>query len=387
MAEIFTAPETALRMDQIRFADLFQGAITNASSTSVTYDLGNGYITQVVGTDLNPALSLGGPVSLVEQSLNGRVILTLHFDPGNNSSLTNLLFFAGREETLSDVSFGEVRITGSNTNDYLSAFDGNDYIFGGAGADTILGNAGNDHLYGQSAVAGPDDADLIMGGAGSDYIQGDAGADELHGDSGGDRIFGGADNDVIYGDAGNDTVNGNRGDDRIYGGINEDSVRGGQGNDRIFGESGNDILLGDLGNDTLEGGAGLDLMTGSAGHDMFTFRYGDAFFFKNAPSAYATDVITDFTPSSMLSATDDGIFVGYVPSAVLVATAATAAAAYDAAQALLAATPALKEFAAVQVGTDAYLFWNAIGDADTVDSAVKLLNVNASALGQGDFQG
>jgi len=256
-------------------------------------------------------------------------------------------------------------ITGSAQGDLMSGGDGHDILYGLGGQDTLNGDAGNDHIYGQSNLGGADGADSLSGGDGSDYLQGNAGNDTIDGGTGSDRINGGADNDSILGGTGNDSVNGNLGADTIDGGDGNDNLRGGQGDDLITGGNGDDVISGDK---------GLDTMTGGAGNDVFHFDAGSA-----AISGTATDVITDYAHGT------DHIGLDFQPVVVLDGgSQASFASAQSSAQALFDGHAGNHEVAAVQVGSDTYLFWGD-GGGDTINSAVMLQGVTSWSITTADF--
>lgn len=257
---------------------------------------------------------------------------------------------------------GNETITGTSIADVILGGGGHDDLFGGGGSDSLNGETGNDHLYGQSANGGADGADTIAGGDGNDYIQGNAGNDLLDGGNGSDRVNGGANNDVITSGAGNDTVNGNLGNDIISGGEGNDSLRGGQGDDSISGQEGTDVISGDLGWDTLSGGSG---------DDMFVFS-------GPASAAAAPDLIVDF------DAQQDRLAIGYQPIAILTDNQAGLSDAAVRAQQLFDGRAGNREVAAVQVGSDTYIFFSSNGGA-TADSAVQLQGVSATSIDAQDF--
>jgi serralysin len=266
---------------------------------------------------------------------------------------------------------GNDQLDGGSGSDWLYGGDGDDrivgsaasagesdYYMGGAGADTIGGGAGNDHIYGNdlTSVAGAvDAADSLSGGDGHDYIQGNAGADTIDGGAGNDRLYGGADNDAIQGGAGQDWLQGNRGADLLSGGAGNDTIHGGADND------------------TLTGGAGLDQMFGDGGSDRFAFGVGDAAFATTGGAAYATDHIVDFGNGA------DLIQLPFHVAAVLAGTAASAAAAYASATALLAGQSF--DVAAIGVGADTMLFYHGDGSAGAPVSAITLDHVGAGTIG------
>lgn len=267
----------------------------------------------------------------------------------------------------------DIILGSSGTIDSQGRLIESDYYMGGAGADQIVGGDGNDHIYGNSssAVAGTSDgSDTLLGGGGNDYIQGNAGDDFLDGESGNDRLYGGAGNDIIIGGAGQDVLQGNRGSDTLFGGEGRDAVRGGADNDLLQGDDGNDSLSGDAGVDTLIGGAGCDVLTGGAGDDLFIFAPTDAVFATTGADRFIGDEITDFNTGS------DQLFLGFTVGSLLLGTQSFSgvAAAAQEAQQLLSSHAGGNEVAAVAVGGDTYLFFNATG-GNTVDSVIKLDHV------------
>jgi len=260
---------------------------------------------------------------------------------------------------------GNDTVTGSDQGDVLRGGAGHDILYGLSGQDTLDGESGNDHIYGQSASGGADGADGISGGDGADYIQGNAGNDTLDGGAGSDRVNGGADDDTILGGPGNDTVNGNLGADTISGGTGNDNLRGGQGDDAISGGDGDDVIAGDK---------GIDSLTGGAGNDVFRFDAGSA-----AISGTATDRITDYVHGA------DHIALDFRPAVVLDGgSQASLASAQTDAQALFDGHAGNHEVAAVQVGSDTYLFWGD-GGGDAVNNALLLQGVTSSDIGTADF--
>jgi serralysin len=273
---------------------------------------------------------------------------------------------------------------GFGGNDSIVTNDGPSVVFGGAGGDTIVGGDGNDHLYGYGLTGDPstDGNDSIDGGDGNDYIQGNAGNDTLAGGNGNDRIQGGAGNDVISGGNGNDQINGNKGNDTISGGDGNDIIRGGQDNDSISGDAGNDILYGDQGNDTISGGAGIDVMTGGDGADVFVFSAGDAAFTTTGTFAYFADQITDFTVGT--DKIDLGGSIGGTADDVIHAQVGasftTISAALTYAQQLIDNAASVNALAAIQIGSDTYLFYddNGATGGNIINAMIKLDGVTAA---------
>jgi Ca2+-binding RTX toxin-like protein len=336
--------------------------------------------------------------ALSSASNANQVKFTSAFVAGKNDSLLLGSFGNNSNLTIDNADNGNIAY-GFKGNDGIFGNNGADNIFGGGGADTIDGGSGNDHIYGfaLTGTLSDDGADSLAGGDGNDYIQGNAGADVIDGGNDNDRLNGGADNDLISGGNGNDTVNGNKGEDNISGGAGNDSIRGGADNDVLNGGSGNDIILGDLGNDVITGGTGLDLVTGGAGADTFSFAAGDASFTTGTdPLAYFADTITDFTDGTdklalptfvTMPVTGIGLVAGDVlhAQAGIVLTSVTAALTY--AQQLLDAHAGGTDVAVLEVGSDAYLFYNGAGSTAEIDSLIKLTGVDAAVITSADIVG
>ena len=289
------------------------------------------------------------------------------------TSAADNLVASAQNDTV-DGAAGDDHIVGSSsTTNALGHYIEADVYMGGAGSDTIEGGDGNDHIYGNelTTVAGSiDGADSLSGGSGMDYLQGNAGNDTIDGGAGNDRVYGGADNDSLLGGDGNDYVQGNKGNDIVSGGNGNDVVHGGADDDMVRGDAGNDQLFGDAGNDSLVGGAGIDVLTGGAGNDMFVFNGRDAAFATTGTSAWAMDEITDFSHGS------DKIEFDFHPAHVLSGASSSVAAALTLANSLVGAHAGEADVAAVAVGNDTYLFWDAAGQGGVIDSAVKIDQVH-----------
>lgn len=287
---------------------------------------------------------------------------------------------------------GDDIIVGGTGDDNISGGTGHDYLYGGdldggsaapaGGNDTLLGGDGNDHIYGNSLGGGnnsTDGADLIDAGNGADYVNGNGGNDSIGGGAGSDRLLGGRDNDTLMGGGDADRLNGNTGDDSVSGGDGNDLVRGGQGNDVVRGDGGNDILLGDLGNDTLIAGAGVDVMTGGTGEDRFDLSAANA---GNVDLASFYTAVTDFEQGV------DRLYLAFQVGTGQVLQAgnfASVAAAQSYAQTLLTGHTGTQDVAAAQVGSAAYLFYNATGTDKQITSIVALFDQSAGNFDQGDF--
>ena len=279
----------------------------------------------------------------------------------------------GSGSDMLDGGDGDDRILGSPGIGPAGASLESDYYMGGAGSDTISGGPGNDHIYGneRTTVAGSaDGGDSLSGGDGNDYIQGNAGADTIDGGAGNDNLYGGADNDVIDGGAGRDHLQGNKGADLLSGGADDDTIRGGADNDTIEGGAGNDRLQGD---------AGLDRLTGGAGGDLFVFGANDAIMATNGAAAFATDHLTDFGIGA------DGIALLFHPAEIVIGASGSVSAAFTLASGLLAAHPGIADIAAIAVGADTILFYQASGGGGAPDSAITLDGFTVAMLTSADF--
>jgi len=280
----------------------------------------------------------------------------------------------------------------------------NDFLLGGNGADTITGGVGNDHIYGNVAVGAAgtaDGADSLDGGNGNDYINGNAGNDVIHGGNGNDRLYGGANNDTIDGGNGNDYIQGNKGNDNlfdnnggndtIHGGADNDWIHVTTGNNSLWGDNGNDSIYSGNGHDTVVGGAGYDYMqasTDAAHHTTFVFAAGDSSVANlttnvTAGSHDLTDWIAGFTHGN------DHLSLGFTVTGIETASGGTATNfanvddAYTYAKAILAGHGT--EVAALEVGTDTYLFWDSSHSTGTVDSVLGLGHYDAATVVKADF--
>jgi len=376
VTQLAAAANYPLDTTQFNVEGLLTGTWSNRTSTGFQVDVGGGYIETYSGSSLtydgNGNLS-GGTLTGLEETYAGSVDFTMNGFSIDAVSYAHWVQSQDNDSATAALFGGDDTVLGSNFTDKLSGFGGNNVLLGGDGGDTLIGGLGNDHLYGQSPNGGTDGADSMSGGDGMDYMQGNAGNDTLDGGNGPDRINGGANEDKITAGSGNDSVNGNKGNDTIDGGSGDDTLRGGQDQDSISGGQGNDNLTGDLGDDTLIGGAGFDTLTGAAGVDRFQFSGTDANFTSQA------DVVTDYTDGT------DKIALGFTVASVLTGAAQSSvsgAAAY--AQQLFDNHSGNNEAAALQIGSDTYLFYSSSGGA-TVDSAIKVAAVAPGVFDTADF--
>ncbi|MES2497150.1 MAG: calcium-binding protein [Pseudomonadota bacterium] len=382
MTTITVADGFAFSHSRLTISAAFTGDLVDPSSTSLRFAVdGTTQFALLGGNILYDAENhpTDGTIDSIQSYVDGTLAYSLtdaHLDlgdifatdPSTRASAARIALFSGDDAAV-----------GGSKNDYFNALGGHDVVMGGAGFDTIIGGDGNDHLYGQSPNGGLDGSDFISGDAGSDYIQGNAGNDELEGGLGSDRINGGADDDYVFGDEGNDTVNGNSGNDYIDGWIGNDVLRGGQGNDMMTGGSGNNIMMGDLGKDTIESLGDTDLLTGGEGADLFI---------RSASRGLAADsslltAITDFTHGE--DRIDFRAAIGTRPEAVLSGTAASYEAAIQQAQTMMAARAGDNEIAAVQVGSDTYLFYTAMRMSDVPTVGILALDTTATDFDLEDF--
>lgn len=365
-----------------------------AQAPNIAVDLAAG--TAQIGTT-SYALTSFENISIRSDATEAQPGWTMQLAGGDEANNINVMGGAdtvllgrGGNDALQAVGIlGKLTAFGGTGDDYIFGSPGGDWLNGDGtapgdtvpasssdgGADYIAGYDGNDHIFGNSqyAVAGAvDGGDTIYAGSGSDYVNGNGGNDSIYGGDGSDRLYGGAGDDRINGENGNDHLNGNKGNDTLDGGAGDDQILGGQGNDLIWGGTGDDQLQGGLGDDTIGGGDGIDTLTGGAGNDVFSVAFSSGFA-TSGPLAGHADVITDF---------QDGQDKLAILNATVVLHPGNAA---DFSSALALATPSVGggDLVAVQVATDTYLFFDAMGHG--LDSAVCLTNVGASSITMSDI--
>ncbi len=352
---------------------------------------------QVFGFHSNISGALAG---FYDFSANPSAFVTI-WDGGANNTLDLSGYRTGSNVSLVDGSLNSVdglvdnlgiafgtrieTVIGGGGGDTLSGNALGDLIQGGAGSDTLSGGSGNDHLYGNlaTAVQGSSDGnDVITTGGGNDYVNGNAGDDSIVASSGDNRLYGGAGNDVITLGSGNNHVNGNIGDDSITAGSGNNVIFGGQGDDRLHLGSGNNVVSGDAGNDHIFFGTGYSIVTGGPGNDIYEVDWqNQAPADRTGALAGYVSEITDFQPGSDLLFFYHGITnVLRAPDNAGFASVGDARAE---AQALLNANPGTGEVAAMQVGSDTYLFWDTKGMGDAVNAALKLDGLAASSFTTG----
>ncbi len=324
-------------------------------------------------------------------TVNTKPVITL-FDTGLNNTLDLSGFTIGSTVDLHQGTFSSVAglvgnigiafgtridtLIADSASDNVTGNDDGDVLMGGGGTDTITGGSGNDHIYGNllsSTQGATDGADMIDTGGGSNYVNGNAGNDTITASTGSNRLYGGQGDDTIRVTGhGSNHLNGNLGDDTLIvdGGSND--LHGGQGNDTIQANGGNNQSFGELGNDVLWGGGGIDRMTGGAGSDLFVLS-------GTQNSDHVTwDEIVDFADGLDKLQMDAN---GGLPL-VLHAGASFSDEASAATYAQTAFGNSTGEAAALQVGSDTYLFYT-IGAG--TDAVVKLDGITAGLIDQGDF--
>jgi len=329
-------------------------------------------------------------------TMNARPVITL-FDTGTGNTLDLSGYSTASTVDLHDGAFSSVsglqnnvgiaygtRIDtaiGGSGNDTVTGNDNSDVLMGGAGNDSLVGGSGNDHIYGNmstTAQGSTDGADVIAAGDGSNYVNGNAGDDVITAGWGSNRLYGGAGNDQIQVLGGGiNHLNGNVGDDvlRVTAGTND--IHGGQGNDTIAAAGGDNHSFGDVGNDVIGGGTGFDQMTGGAGADLFMLsgpansnlaNWDEILDFQDGTDKFHMDTVGGGLPVVLHAAQ------GFADEA--------GAAAYAQAQFTGAGT---SEAAALQVGSDTYLFYTISSIGSPTDAVIKLDGINAGAIDQSDF--
>jgi Ca2+-binding RTX toxin-like protein len=319
------------------------------------------------------------------------------------ASSTFLQLFGGQAHTVvSDASPGQTLdhsssaegyfLQGANGDDTMSVGSGSSYLLGGGGSDRLVAGDGNNHIYGNAPTVTQgttDGADTITAGAGSNYINGNAGDDIItvgrDGSLGNNRVQGGQGNDQIsLTGAGANSVNGNLGNDVVdaHAATGNNLLRGGQGDDRLIAGHGHDLLSGDRGADTLVAGTGVDhitVMTGGDDADLFDFSAAGAASIASFGGGHYYQEVTDFAEGI------DHIALPFSVDTMLhVADASSVDAASAAVQQFLANHGATPAVAAVQVGSDTYLFFEQ-ASSGAVDGVIKLDGVAAAHLSTDDF--
>jgi len=191
------------------------------------------------------------------------------------------------------------KLSGTSSDDYLTADGVNNTVSGGAGNDEIrlyntsnglsigIGGTGNDTVIsyygGNNSLEGGSGDDLLI----SNNFYGNGTVDTLDGGDGNDTLLvygygsgkatlmnGGKGNDVIFGGEGNDTMNGGSGNDYFLTYQGDDSVDAGSGDDLI----GSYYASYSGGNDTMKGGSGNDVFyyASDSGNNVITdFERGE----------------------------------------------------------------------------------------------------------------
>lgn len=234
----------------------FSAATVTATSTSVSYTLGNQVLTLAGNFTLSGGLPISGSISTLNYSVSAV----------NQFSIADIAWsYANFETAMANDDFpallaGSDQITGTAGADKVRGFEGDDRLAGGAGNDSLYGSYGNDSLDGGTG------ADYLLGGSGDDVYRIDTLNDKAVEYSGGgiDRIettlsaytLGAQLENLTYLGAANFNGTGNALSNLIIAGSGADSLSGGDGNDTLRGANGNDTLNGGNGNDSLIGDTG-----------------------------------------------------------------------------------------------------------------------------------
>jgi Ca2+-binding RTX toxin-like protein len=242
------------------------------------------------------------------------------------------------ENIIVQAEAGAATITGSDTNNWITANNAGDSLVGAGGNDTLVGGGGSDTLVGGTG------SDSLVGGGGNDWASyssatqgvqadlsgGNLGANDAAGDTFNsvENLIGSAYADILYGSNVANTLQGGGGDDTLAGGGGADVLDGGTGTDtasyrnattggvlaslaspgsntgdaqgdtytsieniegsdfadtlvgdgnvnQLWGRAGNDSLVGGSGNDTLDGGVGNDTLDGGVGDDYLVGGEGN----------------------------------------------------------------------------------------------------------------
>ena len=299
MVGVSVTDDHALRMDQLRLADLVTGRLDGGSLGSLSFSFpgNNAFRGDFTGESFSFDLSTGTvkEIRVVYNHVGTTFITNL------DQPLTDFVRWgATSDETdlRATIFSGNDNISGASFDDYLSAYAGNDALNGGSGSDTLEGGDGNDTLDGGAGD------DQMSGGVGNDVYLVDSSADLVaeSANSGTDTVIAslnytlgtdvenltlasGSQASTGTGNALDNIITGNDMPDNLIGGDGSDTLIGGQGNDHLYGQSanggtdgadslsggaGSDYLQGNAGNDTLDGGDGSDRINGGANDDLIT---------------------------------------------------------------------------------------------------------------------
>ena len=283
-----------------------------AGSDSINAGIGNDTLVGGLGSD---TLNGGTGVDLVDYSGSVAIRVNLSFGVSQATGVGNDLL--QNIENLISGSGNDI-LTGSSSDNSISAGDGNDTLSGGTGNDILNGGDGIDTAsFVQSAAvvvnlslstaqvtgAGTDTLlgfENAISGSGNDTLTGNTLDNSLNASAGDDTMVGGLGDDILVAGIGNDVMDGGDGVDLAdysgltavtldlslntaqatgYGndtlsnfenlttGSGSDSLTGsalanrliaGGGNDTVLAGAGDDLLIGGLGNDILDGGIGTD---------------------------------------------------------------------------------------------------------------------------------
>ena len=320
MGQIVAEP-TGLDMDIIDLTALRQAAVVARSASFVRYDLGNGELFTVSGSDFtydNSGALADGEITGISATSHGQSLFSVtdlsvapqdfaNWVANDTPVQANVQLFSG-DDTM---------VGAANASNVLDGYGSYNSIVGGSYADTLIGEFGGDTIFGNAGndridVASTDTTNYLRGGEGDDtIICGEAvSTSNVNGNQGNDSIVASGENDWLLGGQGDDVIqggvdsiiNGNLGNDTLSAGAGHNTLRGGQGDDSIHGGFMDDQIFGDLGNDTLVGGQGADTFHfgPGSGHDrILDFNAGEG-------DRVQLDGVTSYTVIAAGNATSSG---------------------------------------------------------------------------------
>jgi Ca2+-binding RTX toxin-like protein len=274
---------------------MMKGPAIEHSKTQAKFDLGNGVLLQINGSNLKFAKNgdlIKGTVNKLTYLDHDAVALVatgLSFNAGT-ARIKHNQFESYPIDPHPTFVFSATSVTAPVVDDDFGIFGDRGVRFAGwDGNDTIKGSPFDDYLIGLT---------------GNDSIKGLDGNDSIEGTAGNDKLYGGNGNDTLGGNIGNDLLDGGAGDDlaRIgqyssstsalkidlkkgvatssaYGTdklVSIESAIGDSGNDKFIGNAAANTFMGYWGNDSLDGGAGNDRLFGDRGHDTLKGGAGGA---------------------------------------------------------------------------------------------------------------
>ncbi len=306
---------------------MMQGPAIEHSKTQATFDLGDGVVLQINGTNLkfapNGTLIKGTVKTLTYLDHDAVALVATGLSLNAGTARTKYNHFESYPVDPHPVFvFSGTGVTAPVPDEFG--------VFGPEGV-SFTGWNGNDIIKGS-----PFD-DYLVGLKGNDNIKGFDGDDYIDGTEGNDKLSGGKGNDTLGGNIGNDTLDGGPGDDLVIIGafarsintsalkidlkkgvatssafgtdklVSIESAIGNSGNDKFIGNDAANTFVGYLGNDSLDGGGGNDRLYGDLGHDTLKGGVGADTFAFDAGAADA-DHVKDFKPGIDKIELDTGRF-------------------------------------------------------------------------------